>query len=424
MNKKIISLIAALTLVFGGALAELSFDGSVISGQTLTVMAPFGGIIDEVYLRKGDSVHVGDRVATIQTTKVYAPSDGTIGGIFAREGDDAEGIISRYGGIMYLEPTNRYIVTADTEKAYNSSATRYVHIGEEVFLSCTKDGSHTGTAIVTQVDDLDEDGNTPYQLEVTSGSFYMGETVGIYRKSDFRSSSRIGRGIVHQNSALSISGSGSLLRLHVSEGDQVERGELLFETVEGALDGLYALDNTIISSLNGIVASVEVQQGGKVEKNGNLITVYPLEAMQVEMYVSEMDLPEIHEGDQVSIEFEWDVDATMPLPGTISAISRVAADTGDNTSETQYSVYVDFDPVDAVSMDMSVVVHLPDKGDEAEEDVDEVNEADEVEADIDAEETAEADEAMPRDFPADFEMGDGEHHGRPDRSQSESEERQ
>ena len=356
--KKWLCALLALMLIAAPALAELSFDGKVVSGKTLTVMAPFGGIIDEIFVNKGDSIHVGDAVASIQTTKVYAPIDGTIGGIFAREGDDAEGVVSHYGGIMFLEPTNRFIVAADTEKAYNSSTTRYVHIGEVVYLSCIKDGSHTGTAVVTSVDDLNDNGDTPYKLEVTSGSFYMGETVGIYRTKNYQSASRIGRGIVHQNAARSISGSGSVLKLHVKEGDTVERGQLLFETVEGALDGLYAVDNTILSGMEGIVASVEVAQGGKIEKNGKLITVYPRDAMEVEMYVSEMDLPEIHEGDAVSIGFEWDVDAAMRLNGTISRISRVASENAESGSETQYSVFVDFEPVDAVSMDMSAIIHL------------------------------------------------------------------
>ena len=403
MKRKWLCIFIAFAVFTAPALSELSFDGRVISSQTLTVMAPFGGIIDEVYLRKGDSVHVGDAVAAIQTTRVYAPVDGVIGGVFAREGDDVDGIISRYGGILYLEPTNRYIISANTEKAYNSSSTRYVHIGEEVYLSCTKDGSHTGTAIVTKVEDLDSDGNTPYSLEVTSGNFYIGETVGIYRTKNHRSSSRIGRGTVHQNSAIAITGAGSdsgsqnnnssnasVLKLHVKEGDRVERGEMLFETVEGALDGLFAMDNVILSGSDGIVASVDVSQGSRVEKNGKLISVYPRDAMQIEMYVSEMDLPEIREGDAVSIEFEWDVDAAMLLSGTISGISRVGADNADGSQETRYSAYVDFDPVDAVSMDMSVIVHLLNSeedadhaGDEPGEDADDGDEADAEEPDGD-----------------------------------------
>ena len=210
MNKRIaIALAALLALALGApALAQVTFQGTVISSETKAVIAPFGGLIDDIALRKGDVIHVGDAVATIKTTKVYAEMDGVVSGIFAREGDQTEGITERYGGVMYLEPVNKYLVSATTEKAYNSSATKYVHIGEQVYLSCTKDGTHVGTAVVTKVSEVDESGNTPYKLEVTGGEFYMGETVGIYRDSAHASNSRIGRGTIQQNAAVAVKGSG------------------------------------------------------------------------------------------------------------------------------------------------------------------------------------------------------------------------
>lgn len=363
------ALAALLTLALGvPALAQVTFQGTVISRETITVSAPFGGLVDEISLRKGDEIHVGDAVATIKTTKVYADMDGVVSGIFAKEGDQTEGITERYGGVMYLEPINKYVVSATTEKAYNSSATKYVHIGEKVYLSCTKDGTHVGTAVVTKVSEVDENGNTPYTLEVVGGEFYMGETVGIYRDSAHTSSSRIGRGTIQQNAAVPVKGTGSVLKLHVQVGDVVERGEVLFETVEGVLDGLYAVDNTIYSPLDGFVASVEVAQGGAVEKGGKLITVYPKDAMQIEMKVSELDLNEIHEGDRVSIEFEWDADGTLQLDGVVSGISSVGDEKDDKSaSDAQYSAYVDFTPVDSVRLNMSVIVYVQDADDAAEE---------------------------------------------------------
>ena len=316
---------------------------------------------------------MGDPVATIQTTKVYAEMDGTISGVFAREGDGTEGVTTRYGGVMYIEPTNKYVVSATTEKAYNSSATKYVHIGEKVYLSCTKDGTHVGTAVVTSVKEVDESGNTPYTLEVTSGEFYMGETVGIFRESDYAATSRIGRGTIQQNAAVAVKGSGSVLRLDVEVGDRVERGEVLFETVEGVLDGLYAMDNTIVSGVDGIVAEVEAAQGGSATKGGKLISVYPRDAMQIEMKISEMDMNDIHEGDKVSIEFEWDADGVLQLDGVVSGIAYVG-ETKDGASDASYSAYVDFTPVDSVRMGMTVVVYVMDTQDA--EDIDDMSGAD------------------------------------------------
>ena len=44
--------------------------------------------------------------------------------------------------------------------------------------------------------------------------------------------------------------------MHVKAGDTVERGELLFETVTGTLDGLYAPDKQVVSDTAGVIATV------------------------------------------------------------------------------------------------------------------------------------------------------------------------
>ncbi|MBR3272747.1 MAG: HlyD family efflux transporter periplasmic adaptor subunit [Clostridia bacterium] len=379
-KKRICGLLVALALLAGvPALAQVTFQGTVVSSKTIAVNAPFGGIVDEITLRKGDPIQLGSPVATIRTTKVFAEMDGTVSGIFAREGDQTEGITERYGAVMYIEPVNRYVVSATTEKAYNSSETRYIHIGERVHLACTKDGTHVGTAVVTNVggetsgDSSSGDSSsgssstasyTTYKLEVTSGDFYMGETVGIYRDSDHSSESRIGRGTIKQNAAVAVKGTGSILKMHVQVGDRVERGEVLFETVEGVLDGLYAMDNIIYSPLNGIVATVDAVQGSAVEKNGKLISIYPEEALQVAIKVSELDLREIHEGDKVSIEFEWDLDGTRQVPGVVSSISRVGEEQTDKNSDAQYTAYINFTPDETVRLDMTVSVYTQADSDE------------------------------------------------------------
>ena len=47
----------------------------------------------DVRVRVGDSVKIGDPIATVGTSKTYAAStDGTVSGVFAREGDSADGV--------------------------------------------------------------------------------------------------------------------------------------------------------------------------------------------------------------------------------------------------------------------------------------------------------------------------------------------
>lgn len=358
MKRTALLLALALVLLLPvSAWAETSFTGTVVAVETVAVSAPFGGMTRDIALKDGDLVAVGDSIATIMTTNVYAPQSGTVSGVFAVEGDGAEAIGQRYGAVLYIEPVNRYTVSASTEKSYNNSANKFISVGETVYLSCTKDGSHTGRAIVTKVDSSNaaSTGNSSYSLEVTAGEFYMGEEVNIYRGADHKAETRIGRGTVTQNAPLAVTGSGSILKLHVQPGDKVERGELLFETVEGVLDGLYAVDNRIVSDVEGVVAKVEVSAGGSVAKGANMITVYPKSAFRLEVAVSEMDLSEIAEGDRVFIEFDYDVDGTSRCEGVVESISHLSkAESG----AAEYSAYIVFEPDEQVRLGMSAIAYV------------------------------------------------------------------
>ena len=142
------ALLLALALPLA-AQAETVFAGEVTAGTTQVIAAPYGGLVEDVRVRVGDSVKIGDPIATVETSKTYASTDGTVSGVFAREGDSADGVKTQYGALVYIEPINRYTLECSTEKGYNSSENRYIHIGESVFLKCTKDGSHQGRGVVT-----------------------------------------------------------------------------------------------------------------------------------------------------------------------------------------------------------------------------------------------------------------------------------
>ena len=361
--KRLSALLLALLLMTCTAAAEVSLEGNVVARETVAVCAPFGGSIEKAWLRPGSLVEIGDQVAVIGTESVYAADEGTVCGVFGSEGDSAESITNRYGGVIYIEPTNKYVISATTEKAYNSSETKYIRVGEKVFLSCTKDGSHTGMAMITGVKEADESGNTAYALEVTGGEFYMGETVGIYRSKDYRTETCIGRGNIAQNAALAVQGSGSILKMHVSAGDKVEKGQLLFETVDGLLDGMYAMDNTILSDVSGVVATADAMVGTSVSKSGSLITVYPRDKFQIQMSVSELDLQEIEEGSKVFIEFEWDNRQLRRYKGQVEEISYLNTTglDGIGSGRVEYAAYVSFTPDDSVRLGMSVIVYVVDE---------------------------------------------------------------
>jgi hypothetical protein len=271
--------------------------------------------------------------------------------LFGEEGDQTEGITERYGAVLYIEPVNKYTVSASTEKAYNRSENKFIHIGEQVYMICAADGTHQGTGIVTKIE---ADGK--YTVEVNAGEFMIEETVNIFRKSDYSTSSRIGRGTVAATTPVAVKGSGSILRMCVKNGDQVERGQLLFETVDGTLDGLYSPGADIPATASGIVASVDAGAGAAVEKGGKIATIYPDDALAVEIPVAESDLGSIYVGMPVVVEFSWDPALQTRFDGTVTRISYLNT-AAEGATEPSYAACVAFTPDEHVRLGMTVLVY-------------------------------------------------------------------
>lgn len=353
------ALALVLALLPACALGETTFDGTVVAGESVSVTAPFGGTVSSFRLRAGSLIALGDRIAAIETTKVYASADGVIAGVFAQPGDAIENVTSRYGAVMYIVPDRKYSISAGIEKAYNSSETKYINIGETVYITCASDGAHTAQGIVTAAS------GTTYTVETTSGELLMEETVNLYRDASRSTKTRVGKGTVGRTAEIAVTGSGSLLKLHVQDGDRVSRGDLLFETVTGQVDGLFATDNEIVSDVNGVVASVNTSAGATVNKGDTLLTVYTMDSAQIEISVDEYDLVTIAEGDRVRISFNYDESKTEQTEGVVSMISHISSEASGG--EASYQAYIDFTPDEDVRIGMTVVVTTIDAEDAPEE---------------------------------------------------------
>ncbi len=354
--KKAMAWLLALTLLLGtGAAAlgetELSYEGTVIAGETVPVTVPFGGRVSGVTKRAGEWTEGGEILAEIQTTLNYAPVEGTITGLYAAPGDGTESVTERYGAVLYIEPTHKYTMAATSEKAFNSSENYFIHLGERVYLTCSSDGSHKGTGIVSGLTD------SGYNIEVTGGEFYLNEKVDIFRSSDWAKESRIGRGTVSRAKPVAVKGTGSILKLHVQNGDFVERGELLFETVEGVLDGLYAPDNKVVSPVTGVVSSVEKNTGDSAAKGDALMKVIPADSFQVQFSVPEADLFILREGQPVTMELYWDNESGGTYAGVITAISHMSDEQKEATDRKVYKAYISFEPDERVRLGMTMIIY-------------------------------------------------------------------
>lgn len=388
MNKKRgAALVMALFLAtVGGATAaqaEAEFDGEVVASETQVISVPCSGQLESIEVQEGQWVSEGEAVAEMKVNKVFATTDGTVRGIFyqvgdslesgagasgqtasgAENADSADGLQSAEGAVMYIAPVSRYTVNATIDDAYNRAANKYVRIGETVYMKCVKDGSHRAVGTIVAVD------GSGYTVETTGGELYMEETVYIYRDSDYSSSSRIGSGTVTRTQEVAVQGTGTLLKLYVEDGEEVERGQLLFETIEGSSEG--QISSTVYAHTSGAVASIEAQAGDSVQQGSALVKLYPASGYQVKISVPEDMLSEISQGDQVEIRFNWDEDESKVYSGTVESISYVSesqteeqSNTGQNgtTSQTQtsseasYSAYIQFEADESVRLGMSVLV--------------------------------------------------------------------
>ena len=361
-------------LAFQGALAEsITFTGTVTASETVEVYAPIGGKVATVNGEVGDKVAAGDVLAALSTTKVYAEEGGTVTGVFGQPGDLAETVSNLYGSVISIEGESVYSIAASTDNAYNSTATKFIHVGESVYLSCYSDGKHTGTGVVTAIE------GTDYTVRVLSGEFLIGETVNIYRGDSTASTKRVGRGTLNRTSPTAVTGTGSIVSIAVAAGDTVQRGDLLFETLDGAFDGLYMSGSEIAAGIDGTISQLNAQQGSAIQKGEVVAVLYPEGAMRIEAQVEEANLASIAVGDPVSIELVWNQDEEVAYPGVISGISAIADSAEasmDGDSAVTYTVYVDFTPDEDTRYGMSAVVTTLDG--EAAEEVEETEADEEV----------------------------------------------
>ena len=341
-----LAIVLCAMLAFPGAFAEsLTLSGTVVPESADPVYAPIGGTVESVAVQAGQKVQAGDPLYTMKTAKVYAEKDGTVTSIFGKPGDDAESVAAEYGAVLYIEETQMYSVSASTNNAYNSAETKFVHPGENVWMVVRNNSTRKGTGIITSVSD------NSYTVRVTESNFITGDSVEIFRDEALTSTQKIGRGSVSRISPVAVTATGAIVRIAAENGQQVKKGDLLLETLDGKFDGYVMTGTTVSAVRNGVIGSISAQAGAALAKGDAAVSIYPTDRMLVETTVSEDDCNRIHEGDEVTVEMQ--TDESKVFPGTIVLISSVAT---EDAEEVTYKVVTAFVPDETIRFGMSAVV--------------------------------------------------------------------
>lgn len=352
VNRSVSFVIALIMMMSVCALSEgqLAFDGTVSQDSTVLVTAPIGGKADGISLIAGQRVEAGQVIMTLVPEQVKATESGTVRGIFGAAGDSVDVLSARYGAVMYVEPDYVYTLSANTSNAYNLDENKFVHTGETVYLTLTSNTYTKGVGVITSVN------GTDYTVEVTEGAFGIGDTVNIFREENRYAKTRIGKGTVSRVNPTAYTGSGSVCNVLVQEGQHVEAGDVLFETLSGTFDGYYYTGNSVVSTVSGIVESVNAANGQAVNKGDSVISVYPDGCMYVEFTVNEMDLGGIHEGDTVEIEFLWNEGEAQRIKGEVTFVSLIS-----QNGTANYTARTSFEADANIRLGMTAVVYTIDE---------------------------------------------------------------
>ena len=350
MKKRIMSCLAAILCIMpvlscAGA-DSITLNGKTIPAETIQIYAPVSGTAESVPVEAGQKVQADDTIFTMKTTKVYADHDGKVSGIFGQPGDDTESVTARYGAVLYIEESPAFTVSASTSGAYNSMETKYVHPGEYVYVASRNSVNRTGEGVITTIS------GTNYTVEISEGTFLTGETVEVFRDPEYDYQTRIGKGTVTYSDPVAVTGgTGSIVNIAVEDGQEVKRGDLLMETVDGTFDAYVMSGTTITAGVSGVVGSVNVQAGGSVTKDAVAAELYSLETMRAEASIPEDYISQIHEGEPVTVELSTDMNKTYS--GKIVMISAIAA---ESEEEVAYRVVAEFTPDEEVRFGMSVLM--------------------------------------------------------------------
>ena len=317
----------ALLCLSGAALAEV-YEGQTAALSRVTVLAEQYGDVEAVAAVVGQRVTEGEPLVRLRAERTFATQDGTVSIVNADVGDDVS------GAVLELAPVERYTVYCTVDKAYQSSESTLIHGGETVYAKCTADGTHRAVGVVTQVD------GEEYRVLTIGGELYVGETVYLYRDAEFTTERRVGIGTVLTSDTQAYEAEGALTLLRVSEGDAVERGQLLY-TIGGG---------EISAPVGGIVASIACQAGETLEENQTVAEIVPDGEVGVEIRVDEADVAKIQIGSAARLTFAGQEDEDA-VSGTVVEISAIA-DSGE------YTVRIRPDAEAALPLGMSVEARI------------------------------------------------------------------
>ena len=346
--KKALALIAGLLLLPAAVHAEtvvsVTANGIVKASDTYDITAPFSGTLLPFSAEQGDEVAVNDPLFVLDTQQIYAPEDGIVT-LFAAPGDHSQDVMQQYGMLASITKPNPYRVRATTFNAHKDN--KFLHIGEALYFHLSSDKDEEGEGRVIAVE-----GNA-YIVEITQGSFQLDKKVKLFREKGKGNNARTGEGTIVRAPEAPVFGDGRVLRCTVADGQQVQKGALLFELVSADCPS-DVTSEAICTARSGVLGSLQVAAGQQVYKGQVLVTLHDTSSLKVVAEVDEVDLHRVQVGGTVSLAF--DALPGQTLPGTVTRISGLGT---LKQNATYFDVDITFANAPDIRLFMNATVTLP-----------------------------------------------------------------
>ena len=286
---------------------------------------------------------ITDTAAGSKVTTVLASAAGRVKAVYANKGDDALAVFRREGALAIISTDGRMKVElVATDRALGLTLDENVKVvGEGIdeigtVVNLTQQGTHA--TITIHNDELPMD--APVIIHRMDGDV-------------------IGEGILEVNKPMAVSAFGGTIKsVNVAVGDEVARRETIFKLEDPPLtlkledlrlqreaaareleDAKIQRENLIIiAPCDGVVASVDVEEGAEIT-NGTLIgSILEGEDMKLTIAVDELDVVEVEIGQKVDITI--DALSSLDLEGEVYKIAPVGTSSGGVTT---YDVELTFE---------------------------------------------------------------------------------
>ncbi len=354
MMKKWICLCLSMLLSCPAALAvsqeELTdyavANGTVGSVEFIDITAPCSGTLNSFTVEAGDAVLAGDVLFSMQTSALTAPEEGYVSFVFAQPGQSAQDVLSRYGSLLAIEPAQDMRIRASTMGAHNKDENKILHVGEMLYFKSTGADKEEGTGRVISVS------GENYVVDILTGDFELDESLTLYRDDDYETRDNVGKGKTARRDPISVTGMGVVVTVDVEAGDKVEMGQTLV-TLMGA-DADFGASPLCAAQADGVVAMVAVSAGQQVWKGQVLARVYCTDAKEIVAQVDEVYLNGLEVGDTLPVTLDTDENTIFDCK--VTEISALGA-TIQNAA--YYTVRLALPNADDILLGQSAKVYLP-----------------------------------------------------------------